>query len=901
MKKFYLVFVFLVALNFIYSQPNTTCQNAAPFCTGTTYNFPAGVNAGSAQNGPYYDCLFTQPNPVWYYMQVAQSGPINIVMQGSGNFDIDFCCWGPFNSLNGACNNLTANNVVDCSYSTSSTETCVIPNAVAGQFYILLITNFSNQPQNIIFSQGNANQPGAGATNCSILCSMTVTGTSSLCAGQTATLSAIGGSNVVSINWIGPNGYNSGNNPNPTITNLQSSGVYTAIATTTASAPNNTCAITKTITVMPSPVLNASNGGPYCVGQNAQLNVAGGNTYTWSGPGGFSSNAQNPQINNVQTNASGFYTVIASSAAGCTAQASTNLQINANPTVQVSSSGNYCEGQSFQISASGASNYTITGPNGFNQTGSSASFNNNNLNMSGTYSVLGANGTCTNMNTIQITINPTPQVQVSSNSPVCQNDVLTITGGGANTYLFLGPNNFVSNSNILNFNNAHPSVSGTYSLFGTSVHGCTAMATTQVTVHPVPVLSIISSNRCQNETVSILLHGADPNGTFNWTGPAGFISNQQNPVIASAQPNQSGIYTVHYSSPIGCTATAQVDITIFPLPELQILGNPAVCYGKDITLSGSGALYYKWLAPWGVISQSQQIVISTSSNTYTSIYTLVGMDVNGCTNTVNINTIVYPLPVANVLAYPPANCIPFCPQFNFNNAPQNLVDFTWSFSDGTNINQQTSAEVCINRAGTYTMTLNMKDDKGCEGIVTKVVEGYPKPNADFSYEPGNATFLNPEIQFYDESMGANIVKWEWDFMSNGQFKDSIKNPFFNFKEMGQYITSLIVTTDKGCKDTTFRNIIIGDDFGIYIPNAFTPNGDGMNDVFSPKGHGINKFEMFIYDRWGNVIFHSREFGRGWDGKIRGADASNDVYIYLIKVKDLNGKHREFKGHVTLLR
>lgn len=134
MKKLYSVFVFLVALKFNYSQPNTTCQNAAPFCTGTTYNFPAGVNAGSAQNGPYYDCLFTQPNPVWYYMQVAQSGPINIVMQGSGNFDIDFCCWGPFNSLNGACNNLTANNVVDCSYSTSSTETCVIPNTLAGQF-----------------------------------------------------------------------------------------------------------------------------------------------------------------------------------------------------------------------------------------------------------------------------------------------------------------------------------------------------------------------------------------------------------------------------------------------------------------------------------------------------------------------------------------------------------------------------------------------------------------------------------------------------------------------------------------------------------------------------------------------------------------------------------------------
>jgi len=146
-----------------------------------------------------------------------------------------------------------------------------------------------------------------------------------------------------------------------------------------------------------------------------------------------------------------------------------------------------------------------------------------------------------------------------------------------------------------------------------------------------------------------------------------------------------------------------------------------------------------------------------------------------------------------------------------------------------------------------------------------------------------------------------VVKWLWDFMSDGNYLDTVKNPVFNFKDMGRYMTSLIVTSDHGCKDTIFKTIIIDDEFGLYIPNAFTPNGDGLNDEFMPKGHAIEKWDMYIFDRWGNILFHTKEFGKGWDGKVKGADAPNDVYTYLIKVKTSGGKIKEFKGHVTLLK
>ena len=170
MKQNSLFLFLLLFLGFQgFSQPggggsNSTCQTAAPFCTGTTYTFPAGVNSGAGQAGPCYSCLLTKPNPAWYYMRVLTSGNIVISMHSEPSKDIDFCCWGPFSSQN-ACDSLACNKVVSCSYSPLSTETCTIPTGITGQYYILIITNFSNQPCNIIFSQTG----GSGTTDCTIL------------------------------------------------------------------------------------------------------------------------------------------------------------------------------------------------------------------------------------------------------------------------------------------------------------------------------------------------------------------------------------------------------------------------------------------------------------------------------------------------------------------------------------------------------------------------------------------------------------------------------------------------------------------------------------------------------------------------------------------------------------
>ncbi|MBQ1583617.1 MAG: hypothetical protein II078_01000, partial [Muribaculaceae bacterium] len=150
------------------SRDNSHCADAYPFCTDEgMYEFPAGVNAGSGEPGPDYDCLYTTPNPAWYYMKMSDPGDMDIYMYSTPSVDIDFCCWGPFADPISPCpNGLTSDKVVSCSYSAQPTEHCMIPaSAQTGEYYILVITNYSNQACNINFSKVG----GSGSTDCSIV------------------------------------------------------------------------------------------------------------------------------------------------------------------------------------------------------------------------------------------------------------------------------------------------------------------------------------------------------------------------------------------------------------------------------------------------------------------------------------------------------------------------------------------------------------------------------------------------------------------------------------------------------------------------------------------------------------------------------------------------------------
>ncbi len=185
MKNIITTSFLFIALHFSSFSQNNLCNGSDPFCTGMTYNFPAGVNQPAAQSGPNYGCLGSEPNPVWFYLLIDQPGNFQINIHSVPQHDLDFVCWGPFTSQTTPCvaqltatgitpshndslasPNYPAGNMIDCGYNSSSQEWCYIPNTQSGQYYILMITNYSNTICNIILTQSNLSLPGTGSTNC---------------------------------------------------------------------------------------------------------------------------------------------------------------------------------------------------------------------------------------------------------------------------------------------------------------------------------------------------------------------------------------------------------------------------------------------------------------------------------------------------------------------------------------------------------------------------------------------------------------------------------------------------------------------------------------------------------------------------------------------------------------
>jgi gliding motility-associated-like protein len=167
-------------------------------------------------------------------------------------------------------------------------------------------------------------------------------------------------------------------------------------------------------------------------------------------------------------------------------------------------------------------------------------------------------------------------------------------------------------------------------------------------------------------------------------------------------------------------------------------------------------------------------------------------------------------------------------------------------------------------------------------------------------QPRTTSILEPIITFTNLSTGANF--WAWNFGDSLTSFNSDPPPH-TYPDTGTYVVTLITSTLFNCWDTTYQNVTIDPDFVFYIPSAFSPNGDGLNETFSGKGIFIEQYQMTIFDRWGNLIYKTSDINKPWDGKAAGGSliAQNDVYVYSIVVTDTKKNKHYYKGMVTLLK
>jgi gliding motility-associated-like protein len=186
------------------------------------------------------------------------------------------------------------------------------------------------------------------------------------------------------------------------------------------------------------------------------------------------------------------------------------------------------------------------------------------------------------------------------------------------------------------------------------------------------------------------------------------------------------------------------------------------------------------------------------------------------------------------------------------------------------------------------------------------IEVYPRPEPAIYFSPSVVTLLHNEVEFNGTYNNGPITYWHWDFGDYLSTTDTAntQNASYTYTYVSNYPVMLIATNIYGCTDTVYRNISVTEEFTMYIPDVFTPNGDGLNDVFNVRGAGFVEegFEMLIFDRWGQLIYKTNDVYKGWDGKVKGVEAKNDVYVYKIRCfTTVQNIKKEFVGHVTLYR
>lgn len=537
-------------------------------------------------------------------------------------------------------------------------------------------------------------------------------------------------------------------------------------------------------------------------------------------------------------------------------------------------------------------------------------FASNSLSMAGTYYVTGAVNGCKTTTDIAVTINPLPLVTAASTS-VCEGDSFSFIASGAQTYTWTGPvwnstNYFSSYQSTIDINAAQGYMAGYYFLTGKDANGCVNYDTLFQIVRPLPIVVVSDGAACAGQPLYLSAAGG---ANYQWSGPLGYSSNMQSPVIANADPSNSGEYNVVVSSVYGCSQTAVAIGTVYATPNIQVQGNMEVCEGQIFTFKGAGGNEYRWLASFGEVVKGPTFTISSVSPQLQTSYTLVGLDDHACTNTTLFYPIVNRLPQARINTNSIGACVPFCTTLNLEKLSPNIKTVSWKFSDGVNVPANAvKYEKCMKKAGVYTYTINMVDSAGCINSTKGKLEAYPSPEADFEYTPVKPNVNNNLVTFYDKSEG-EIKEWKWDFYNDavGNKKDTsniryLQNPTRRYKDAGMYFIYFTVTSANGCKDSTAKFITIEEDPTFFIPDTFTPNGDGLNDVFIPKGIALMQYEMKIFNRWGKMIFATNDPNQGWDGKISEEEYyPNDDYIYKFTVTDANLITKEYVGRVTLLK
>jgi len=446
-------------------------------------------------------------------------------------------------------------------------------------------------------------------------------------------------------------------------------------------------------------------------------------------------------------------------------------------------------------------------------------------------------------------------------------------------------------------------VSGIYTITITDANGCSNVLNTNVGSSGAATVVLSGAQTIcigQSATLSANVSGGVPSYTYSWsTGSTG-----PGPEVVS--PGSTATYTLLVTDASGCVSTQQtVTVTVNPVIAVNVTATKTTaCKGSAIIIianasGGNGVYSYSWSPSGG---NNDSITISANSGV---TYSVTVSD--NCGSPVAASTVAIVVdtpPTVSLSSDLAAGCgVPLCVNFT-GSTSASCNSVKWDFGD-TDTSANANPQHCYNSAGSFNVSLTCTDANGCSTTqtVSNMVTVNTKPVVGFSYSPEASIKQDSLVTFNNTTTGGNTYKWTFGDSSTTN-TSILTNPTHSYTDTGNYCVKLIAYSTIGCVDSVTQCLRINEGCKLpaNIPNVFSPNSDGMNDIFTIKSSGLTELICSLYNRWGMLIYEYDAVKTGWDGHTNSdSQAPAGTYYYILKATCTSNRQLNGNGFLELLR
>jgi gliding motility-associated-like protein len=889
-------------------------------------SLPSIVNIAPGQGDPDFlqnnineGCWggFNTPNFTFFYFEAQADGEFAFVLEAANPeeaSDIDFQVWGPIPNYEAICEFATTTQPIRSSYAqgfqptglahvnpisglavTDSCEQAGFPplggdgfltpiTVEVGEFYLVMINDYGNDIESGAISidlSGTSNGILAATADFSVLQD------TAICPGDSVQLLALGGEVY---QWLNEDGLSCQYCPDPISTPSQSTTYHVAMSA---------LCITDTLEVNVD-VLNVDAGPDVtiCLGEDIQI-MAGSNfstiTYQWTAPAGFLDcmDCAAPIVTGLQPGS--FTLAVAAFGPDCSFSDTMLLTVlpAVSPTYQISPDQGICVGASVSLGGSPTPGVTYSwssSPQGFVSDQSNPMVS---PSATTTYYLQATNNQCPSpsLDSVLVTVAEPPIFQLGNDTTICQGQTVLLCGSAPETGVTYqwSPNTGLSSSISLNAT-ASPMQPTEYTLTASRM-GCLLQESIIVDIIPIGI-SIQNASPlqiCKGDNVQLMALAEPAVTTITWTPNDGSLNTNTGSNVVAA-PIASTTYIASVTNG-GCVKFDTILVAVDSLPWNLglVVGDTSICGGETVLLASTpynsnefAGMQFSWTGEGLVSLDNIPSAVAQPTET-TTYYRLV---TNGACTWVDSITVTLITSSLTVSPDTVLNCGVSSIQLN---AQASEAGGSYSWSNGSSI-PNPIVELAIG-SNTFTVVYtNSCGDSFSETIAVDVTSG---PSVLIK-NVADTVYLGAEVVLEADSMNAVTILW-----SNGSTADTaVVHP----QSLPTTAYAVIVTDEFGCTavDTMVLEVL---EPVFEIPNAFSPNGDDTNDMFQVviKGENVKVKSMQVWNRWGQLVFESKNENEGWDGRQDGRESPSDVYVYSILVQMPNGLEFRRKGDLTLLR